>query len=197
MTNLQSLRRQIGARVADPLVLVLKRCPVPPDAITLAGLAITILAAWLASDGRFLLAGIVLAGASLFDMLDGALARATGKVSQFGAILDSVCDRIAEAAAIGGIALWFANGGNMTGVVLCLGALVSSFLVSYVRARGEGVGIQCTVGLCTRPERAIVLTLGLITGLVLAAITLIFVCASVTVGERLVYLRRKGKESGD
>jgi len=197
MTNLQSLRRQIGARVADPLVLVLKRCPVPPDAITLAGLAITIMAAWLASDGRFLLAGVVLAGASLFDMLDGALARATGKVSQFGAILDSVCDRIAEAAAIGGIALWFANGGNMTGVVLCLGALVSSFLVSYVRARGEGVGIQCTVGLCTRPERAIVLTLGLITGLVLAAITLIFVCASVTVGERLVYLRRKGKESGD
>ncbi len=197
MTNLQSLRRRIGAKVADPLVSALRHCPVPPDVVTLAGLAITVVAAWLASDGRFLLAGVVLAGASLFDMLDGALARATGKVSLFGAILDSVCDRIAEAAVIAGIALWFANGGNMTAVVLCLGALVSSFLVSYVRARGEGVGIQCTVGLCTRPERAIVLTLGLMTGLVLAAITIIFVCASVTVGERLVYLRRKGKESGN
>jgi len=197
MTNLQTLRRRIGARISEPMISVLKRCPIPPDAVTLTGLAITLVAAWLAADGRFLLAGLVLAAASLFDMLDGALARATGKTTQFGAILDSVCDRIAEAAVIGGLVLWFTSTGHTVGVLVSLVALVSSFLVSYARARGEGVGIQCTVGLCTRPERAIVLTLGLLTGWVLAAVIIIAVGASVTVLERLVYLQRKGKESGN
>jgi phosphatidylglycerophosphate synthase len=197
MTNLQTLRRSIGARVSEPMVSVLKRCPVSPNVVTVAGLAITFVAAWFAFDGRFLTAGLVLAGASLFDMLDGALARATGKSTQFGAILDSVCDRIGEGAIIGGITLWFASTGNTIGVLVSLVALVSSFLVSYTRARGEGVGIQCTVGLCTRPERAIVLTLGLLIGWVLAAVSIVAACASVTVLQRLIYLQRKGKESGN
>ena len=197
MIELQTLRRSIGARIAEPMVSVLKRCPLSPNFVTILGLAITIVAAWLASDGRFLFAGLVLAAASIFDMLDGALARATGKSTQFGAILDSVCDRIAEAAVIGGITLWFAGTGNTVGVLVSLVALVSSFLVSYARARGEGVGIQCTVGLCTRPERAIVLTLGLVIGWILVAVSIIAGCASLTVVQRLVHLQRKGKESGN
>ena len=197
MTNLQTLRRSIGARVSEPLVSVLKHCPVSPNFVTVAGLGITFVAAWLAHDGRFLLAGLVLAAASMFDMLDGALARATGRSSQFGAILDSVCDRIAEAAVIGGIALWFTGTGNTMGVLVSLAALVSSFLVSYTRARAEGVGIDCTVGLCTRPERAIVLMLGLVIGWVLVAVSIIAVCASITVAQRLVHLQRNGKESGN
>ena len=179
------------------MVSRLKRCPVSPNVVTITGLVITLVAAWLASDGRFLFAGLVLAVASLFDMLDGALARATGKTTQFGAILDSVCDRIAEAAIVGGIVLWFTSTGNTIGVLVSLAALVSSFLVSYARARGEGVGIQCTVGLCTRPERAIVLTLGLMIGWVLAAVSIVAACAFVTVLQRLIYLQRKGKESGN
>jgi CDP-diacylglycerol--glycerol-3-phosphate 3-phosphatidyltransferase len=197
MIDLQTLRRRIGARIAEPMVSVLKHCPVSPNFVTVLGLAITFVAAWLASDGRFLFAGLVLAAASLFDMLDGALARATGKSTQFGAILDSVCDRIAEAAVIGGIALWFTSIGNTVGVLVSLAAMVSSFMVSYVRARGEGVGIECTVGLCTRPERAIVLTLGLVIGWVLVAVSLVAACASLTVAQRLVHLQRKGKESGN
>lgn len=179
------------------MVSVLRRCPISPNVVTLTGLAITLVAAWLAADGRFLFAGLVLAAASLFDMLDGALARATGKTSQFGAILDSVCDRIAEASVLGGLIVWFASTGHTLGILVSLVALVSSFLVSYARARGEGVGIQCTVGLCTRPERAIVLTLGLLTGWVLAAVSIIAAGAFVTVIERLMYLQRKGKESGN
>jgi len=179
------------------MVSRLKQCPVSPNVVTITGLVITLVAAWLASDGRFFFAGLVLAVASLFDMLDGALARATNRTTQFGAILDSVCDRIAEAAIVGGIALWFTSTGNTVGVAISLVALVSSFLVSYTRARGEGVGIQCTVGLCTRPERAIVLMLGLVIGWVLVAVSIIAVCASITVAQRLVHLQRNGKESGN
>ncbi len=168
-----------------------------PNVITIAGVAITIVAAWLASEGRFLASGLVLIGASLFDLLDGALARATGKTSRFGAILDATCDRVSEAALLAGIGIWFAQSGNAIAVVITYVALTSSFLVSYVRARGEAVGIECTVGLCTRPERVIVLALGLITGFVFVAVSVVAAGASITVVQRLLHLHRKGKESAD
>ncbi len=196
MPGLQQLRRRIGNRAAEPLIRVLSRCPISPNVVTLVGVAVTFVAAWLAAEGRFLPAGLVLGGASLFDLLDGALARATGKISRFGAILDSASDRISEAALLAGLGLWFAHEGQMTALTITFVALVASFMVSYLRARGEAMGIDCTVGLCTRPERVIVLALGLITGFVFIAVSIVAVCASVTVIERLLHLQRKGKESG-
>ena len=194
MSELQRFRRRIGTRFAEPFVKALSRSHISPNAITVTGVVITLAAAWLASEGRFLASGLVLGGASLFDLLDGALARATGKVSRFGAILDSVCDRLSEAALLAGIAFWFAQQGNSTAVLVTYVALIASFLVSYLRARGEAMGLDCTVGLCTRPERVIVLTLGLLTGLVFVAVAVVAFCSSVTVAERLVHLQRKGKE---
>ena len=196
MANLQELRRRIGTRLSQPLVAALRRSPVSPNMLTVAGVAITFAAAWLASDGRFFAAGIVLGVAALCDLTDGALARSTDHFSSFGAILDSTSDRVSEALLLGGLSLWFVKTGNMTGAIVCYVALVSSFLVSYLRARGEGLGIECSVGLCTRPERAIVFTIGLLTGLVFVAVCIVAFFASVTVVERLVYLRRKGKETG-
>ncbi len=195
--SLQEGRRSLGARVAAPFVEVLRRTRVSPNALTVAGVIVTVAAAWLAAEGRFLASGLVLAGASLFDLLDGALARATGQTTQFGGILDSVSDRVSEAALLAGICLWFAAQGDAVALAVCLMALVASFLVSYVRARGEAHGIVCTVGLCTRPERVIVLAVGLVTGLVFIAVSIVALCASMTVVQRMVYLYRKGKESVD
>ncbi len=197
MPDVQKIRRQAGARFAEPLVKLLARCPISPNAFTIAGVVITLVSAWLASEGRFLISGLVFVGAGLFDLLDGALARATGKTSRFGAILDSTSDRISEGALLAGIGLWFAHSGDTIAMLATYIALITSFLVSYVRARGEAVGIECTVGLCTRPERVIVLALGLLTGFVFVAVAVLAVCASVTVVERLLYLHRKGKESGN
>jgi len=196
MAGLQQLRRRTGARVAEPFIKALSRSRISPNAVTLAGVAITFVAAWLAFEGRFFVAGLVLGGASFFDLLDGALARATGKTSRFGAILDSACDRISEAALLAGIGLWYASAGDLLALGITFIALVASFLVSYLRARGEAMGIECTVGLCTRPERVIVLALGLLTGFVFPAVCIVALCASVTTVERLLYLQRKGtKES--
>jgi len=196
MANLQELRKQIGTRLSQPLVVALRRSPVSPNMLTVAGTAITLVAAWLASDGRFFTAGIVLGVAALCDLTDGALARATGRFSSFGAILDSTSDRVSEALLLGGLSLWFVKTGSMNGALVCYVALVSSFLVSYLRARAGGLGIECSVGLCTRPERAIVFTIGLLTGLVFVAVCIVAFFASVTVIERLIYLWRKGKETG-
>ncbi len=196
MAGLQGTRRHIGARIADPFVRALSRSHVSPNALTVTGVAVTFVAAWLAAEGQFLAAGIVLGVASFFDLLDGAVARATGKTSLFGAILDSTGDRVSEAALLAGVSIWFMHQGNMTGIVVAYVALVASFLVSYLRARGEAAGIDCTVGLCTRPERVIVLALGLLTGFVFVAVSIVALCASVTVAQRLRHLQLKGKEPG-
>jgi CDP-diacylglycerol---glycerol-3-phosphate 3-phosphatidyltransferase len=188
----------MGARLAEPFIRALSRCPISPNAVTLAGVAVTFIAAWLAYEGRFLTAGFVLGGASFLDLLDGALARATGKTSRFGAILDSASDRASEAALLAGIGLWFSHQGNELALGVTFIALTSSFLVSYLRARGEAMGLDCSVGLCTRPERVIVLALGLLSGFVFLAVCIVAVCASVTVVERLLHLKRKvTKESED
>jgi len=190
--SLQQHRRALGAKIATPLVGLLRRCRVSPNALTVAGVLVTLVAAWLAAEGRFVSSGLVLGGAGLFDLLDGALARATGRTSKFGAILDSTGDRVSEAALLVGISLWFAGRGDIVALALCDVALVASLLVSYIRARGEGMGVECTAGLFTRPERVIVLALGLLSGLVLAAVCIVAFFASVTVVQRLVYLYRKG-----
>ena len=196
MATLQKFRRRIGTRLSQPLVAALVRSPVSPNMLTVAGVAMTFAAAWLASSGTFFVAGIALFVASLCDLADGALARATNRLTSFGAVLDSAGDRLSEALLLGGLSIWFMKTGSMSGVLVCYVALVSSFLVSYLRARGESLGMECTVGLCTRPERAIVLTLGLLIGWVFVAVSIVAFFASVTVVERLVCLRRKGKETG-
>ncbi len=183
--------------IAAPLVRALEWCRVPPNALTITGVVVTIGAAWLASEGRFLAAGLVLGGAAIFDTLDGALARATGKTSRFGSILDSTGDRVSEGALLAGIGIWFGQSGNSTALMVTLVALISSFLVSYIRARGEVIGIECTVGLFTRTERVIVLALGLFTGFVFISVSVVAVGASITVVERLLYLYREGKEPGE
>lgn len=197
MDNLQRIRRSIGDRAIGPLVALLVRLRISPSAVTITGTLLTIGAGWLAFQGLLLWSGLVLGIAGLADVADGALARALDRESRFGAVLDSTCDRVSEGALLMGVSLWFVVAGDVAAVAVTLVALISSFLVSYLRARGEAVGFDVKVGLCTRPERVIVLAIGLLTGFVLIAVSLIALCASVTVVQRLLHVQQIGKETQD
>jgi len=161
------LREAFSRYLESPATRLLVALGVSPDVLTITGFTIAIGAACLAGAGLFLAAGLVFLGASVLDMLDGALARATDRVNAGGALLDSVTDRLSEGALLIGLGVNAALAGMSQGrliatVVLLLSALLFSQMVSYIRARGEGLGMACKVGLMTRPERVMLLSLGLV-----------------------------------
>jgi CDP-diacylglycerol--glycerol-3-phosphate 3-phosphatidyltransferase len=119
------------------------------------------------------------------DLLDGAVARATGKASPFGAMFDSVLDRLSEAAVLGGILLYELQLENHEEAVLAFGAVVGSLMVSYVRARAEGLGTTMTSGLFTRPERVVVTAVALLFGWLRPALWLLAVVTLVTTAQRV------------
>jgi CDP-diacylglycerol--glycerol-3-phosphate 3-phosphatidyltransferase len=198
MTKLASFRKVIAEYISKPIVSLLSRTPLTPNILTWIGFGITVIAGALVVTEHLLAAGIVVLVAGLFDMLDGALARITGKVTRFGAILDSTLDRISEAAVLLSLLAIFAEGRQVTESVLVGVALLGSFMVSYIRARMEGLGIECKAGLFTRPERVIVLALGLLLSqfnyALLTALSIITFFSWLTVIERMVYAWRKLKD---
>jgi CDP-diacylglycerol--glycerol-3-phosphate 3-phosphatidyltransferase len=159
---------------------------------------LNIVAAYVIATGHFLLGGVLILGSGLFDLLDGALARFTKRTTKFGAVLDSTVDRVSEAATLCGLLIWYvAKEGATLEIVLILAVLIGSFLVSYVRARAEGLGWQCQVGLFTRAERVIVLAGGLLINQIFVALCILAVFVFVTVVQRLVYLWKQEKTKGD
>jgi len=154
-------------RRAEALMSALGRIPVTPNQITVVGVALTFVAAVLAAFGQLRWAGVVLIFAGTFDILDGALARSSGRAYPYGAFLDSTLDRYSEGAMYIGLAAYFAsNGGPLQRWLLLatVAALAGSFLVSYVRARAQSLGFTCESGLFARPERVVVTVVGLIFG---------------------------------
>jgi len=135
------LPHSVPRRITDPIVSVLARAGVSPNHLTLAGFLGNVGAAVLAADGQFLAAGAVVLAASALDLLDGALARATGRASAFGAVFDATLDRLSEAAVLAGLAFYYAGRGEREEIVLCFAALAGSLLVSYVRARAQSFGL--------------------------------------------------------
>lgn len=150
-----------------PLVLALDRAGVSPDGVSLAGLGISVFAAWITAAGQLFLGALVLIVGSVFDMLDGDLARLQGRASKRGAFLDSNFDRLSEAAVYAGLA-WFymeaLSWPDSGAVLLVILALTGSLTTSYARARAEGLGVACTGGWLQRPERMVLLILGMILG---------------------------------
>jgi phosphatidylglycerophosphate synthase len=130
--------------------------------LTMFGVAGNIAAAVLAGYGEFLPAGVVMLAFSALDFLDGALARATGKATDFGSVFDAVMDRVSEAAVLFGLLVWSSGEGERTEVLLVFVAVVGSLLVSYVRARAQIIGVDLREGLFTREVRVVVLGVGLI-----------------------------------
>ena len=195
--NLAELRANLALRITNPVIGILGKSGIKPDALTFTGLAINIGAAYVIATGHFPLGGILILVAGLFDLLDGALARFAKKTTKFGAILDSAVDRISEAAIFCGLLVWYMPGRSE--ILLIFAVLIGSFLVSYIRARAEGLGLECKGGLFTRAERVIVLTVGLLVGQILIALGILVVFIYVTVIQRLIYVRKectKGKVTG-
>jgi CDP-diacylglycerol---glycerol-3-phosphate 3-phosphatidyltransferase len=174
-------RRSRLAAVAPALFL--GRLGFTPNALTIVGSALTASVGILVANGWFTAAGVCLWLFSATDTLDGALARATDRVTTFGAFLDSVCDRVAEACVFFGLVWYYQSLGNALGVGLSYLALVGSLMVSYARARAEGVGLQAAdVGWFQRPERIVVLGIGLLLAPVLpqALVLILALLAALT-----------------
>jgi CDP-diacylglycerol---glycerol-3-phosphate 3-phosphatidyltransferase len=182
----------------DPIVDVLARLGVTPNMLTVAGVIGNVIAAVLAAGGEFVVAGLVVLASSSLDMLDGALARATGRATDFGFVFDAVMDRISEAAVLFGLLVYFSDRGDRTEELLIFVSVVASILVSYVRARAEVVGVEMREGLFSRAPRVALISAGLILDAVwddsvTVMLWALAVLASVTVVQRLglVWLRTR------
>jgi CDP-diacylglycerol--glycerol-3-phosphate 3-phosphatidyltransferase len=177
------------------VVRVLARTPVTPNAVTWFGFILALGAAALVITSHLFAAGFVVLIAGFFDLLDGALARRMEQATPFGAVLDSTLDRLSEAVVL--LAILVSFSGTPLLVLLVFLALLGSLLVSYIRARAEAVGLECRLGLFTRPERVVVLALGLLlshlANALVIALAIIVVFSFVTIGQRLVYVWQQRK----
>ena len=190
--------RPVVAKVVAPLVTGLARAGVTADMVTVAGfLGAVAGSVLLIARGEFFWGVVVVTVSVLLDLLDGALARARGGGSVFGAVLDSTLDRASDAAVFGALVWWFAGAGdNRLVLLLALLCLVLGMLTSYVKARAQGVGIACDVGIVERTERLIIVLVG--TGLsglgvpwaLHVALWLLLVGSAVTVGQRIAAVHR-------
>ena len=188
------LRSLLRSRFETPAARLLAALGLSPNAVSLLGLLIAVGSAYLLGTGHLWMGGAVLICSGLFDLLDGALARYTGASSRFGALLDSTLDRVGESAVLVGLLVHYVNADSTEGALLSSLALVGSFTVSYTRARAEGLGIDCAVGIMTRPERVAALAAGLIVGhwwpvSVLVVLGLIAGLTLVTSAQRLLHAR--------
>jgi CDP-diacylglycerol--glycerol-3-phosphate 3-phosphatidyltransferase len=188
------LPRTVPRRITDPIVAVLAKAHVTPNAVTLVGVLGAAGAAVLLARGQFLAGGIVVLAAGAMDLLDGALARATGRVTPFGAVFDAVMDRVSEAAVLFGILYYYVDRNAGQETLLAFAAIVGSMLVSYVKARGEVLGITIREGLFTRAERVILIGGGSILDLVRIALWILAILANVTALQRLYLIWRKTRE---
>jgi CDP-diacylglycerol--glycerol-3-phosphate 3-phosphatidyltransferase len=190
-----------GARtLASRSVSGLTRTRVTPNALTVTGVSLCLIAALIVpfeSRNQLLfywLGAAVFVVGSVLDILDGALARAGGKSTAFGAFLDSTTDRVGEGAMLAAIALIFARDGNDTAVVFTIFGVAGSFLVPYVRAKAEALGLRGNVGLGSRAERVVVITAGLVLapwGLLPWAIYVLAATSWFTVLQRVLYVRKQ------
>ena len=191
-----TLRRSFSQYFVLPVVTVMYRIGLKPNHVTFFGLAVTVVAACLISKNELWLGGVVLLLAGVFDLLDGALARLIGQPSRFGALFDSVVDRLCESVVLLGLLVKFAEEGSTIGIFLAYLAVVGSLMVSYLRARSEGLGIDCKIGVLARPERLILLSVGLVIGhwwedILLIVLALIASLTMFTSLQRLLHARRR------
>jgi CDP-diacylglycerol---glycerol-3-phosphate 3-phosphatidyltransferase len=178
-----------------------------PNAISLTGLALNLAAAVLITQELFFLAGVAFIVGSIMDTLDGRYSRMSGKGTMFGAFLDSTLDRIEEGAVLTAVAWYFADQGDAIEAAACVAVVLGSLMVSYTRARAEALGVECKVGIATRPVRVVVLSIGLVFGageliddvdLLAASIYALTALTAFTVAQRVWHVREelRGLEPG-
>jgi phosphatidylinositol phosphate synthase len=171
-----------------------------PNAISMVGLVGNLVAAALVTQRLFFLAGVAFVLGSVMDTLDGRYSRMSGKGTLFGAFLDSTLDRIEEGIVLAAVAGYFAANGEDFAAATCVVAVVGSLMVSYTRARAEALGVECKVGLATRPVRVVLLSIGLIFAkgagigdfeLLAPAIYAIAALTTITVIQRVWHVRNE------
>jgi len=177
-------------RVADPVARALLGARIRPNQLTVLGLCCSAASAAAFALDRQRWGGVLLALAGACDILDGALARASGQVSPFGAFLDSVLDRYSDLLVLAGLVVLFMRVGRAVDVVATLAALMGTVMVSYTRARAESVGVECKVGLMERGERLLLLIAGALANLLVPAVWLVAVGANATALHRILHTWR-------
>ena len=173
-----------------PLVRLLSALRVRPDTLTILGWALSLGSAVLFGLGYAQLAGVVMLLGGLFDALDGAVARESNRMSAFGAFLDSTLDRLSESAIFVGIVYFYATSARPYEALLAGAAMTFSILTSYARARAEGLGIECQVGLLERAGRVVILSFFSILGLLTVGLSLVAAGALITTAQRILHVRR-------
>ena len=186
--------RIIFKGILDPIGAFLNRLGLSPNTITLLGLVGTTVGAYVIAQGKMTTGAIILLVSVLVDAFDGTMARLRGEPSAFGGFVDSVSDRYAELVTFGGLLYYFLTKDDYPGVMVSFLAAAGSVLVSYVKARAEGLGFTAKVGILTRLERYIVLIPLLVFNQPFAAVFIIAVLANITAYQRILHVREQGRE---
>ena len=193
---MMDIRKFAASKITGPLIPFLSKTGLTPDILTWTGLFVIIIAAAMVATNYLLIGGLLVLLSGLFDILDGALARFTKKITRFGALLDSTFDRLSEALLLIGILILYINGEHALEILLIFVVMTGSFLISYIRARAEGLGIECQTGLFTRAERVIILALGLMINQIVITLIILAVFTFVTVVQRLVHAWQQLRKQG-
>jgi CDP-diacylglycerol--glycerol-3-phosphate 3-phosphatidyltransferase len=194
----QTSARQVVAVVVEPVARGLLRLGISPDAITVLGLLGTCVGALVFfPQEKWLLGTLVVILFIFSDLLDGTMARLSGRAGPWGAFLDSTLDRVGDAAILGGIAMGLVHGGDDRSAAVAIGCLVGGLVVSYAKARAEGLGAECNVGIAERTERLIIQGIGVVLfgfGVPYAlpiALWVLLALTWITVGQRIWHVRKQ------
>ncbi|HZY41584.1 MAG TPA: CDP-alcohol phosphatidyltransferase family protein [Anaerolineae bacterium] len=185
----ESLRPKVEG-VLQPIGRGLIRLGLSADAITIGGTLLMAIVGVLLANGQFFLGGALVILSAPLDALDGTVARLAGVTSKFGAFLDSTSDRYAEGFILIGLLIYGLTRRDDWIVVLSFVAMWGSFVVSYTRARAEGLGYKCKIGLLTRLERFLLIIVMLLTGLILPGLIVLAALTHVTALQRILFVRR-------
>ncbi len=191
----------IGSRIRNSTLRLgelLAALGLTPNMVTAIGLVLNLVTAVIIARGDLQWGGAMLLVASGFDMLDGAVARASGAVTRFGGFLDSTLDRYSEALVYAGVLFYLLGTDDyFAGALLVFAATAGSLLISYARARAEAAGFKASVGLLARPERVLVLAIGLLTGQLIAALWILALGTHLTVWTRIAHVWRHSRSANE
>ncbi|MBI4301909.1 MAG: CDP-alcohol phosphatidyltransferase family protein [Chloroflexi bacterium] len=191
LTSFNQAIRSGVSRLMGPVARLLLKGGLSPNDVTALGFLLNMAAAALLATDHLRWGGILILVAGAFDLLDGVMARSGAQSTSFGALLDSTLDRYSEVVLLFGLLILYVGNGAVT--VLIYIAVVGSLMVSYVRARAEGLGLECSAGWLTRGPRVIVLALGLLFNQVVVALGVIALLANFTAAQRIMYLWQRLK----
>jgi CDP-diacylglycerol--glycerol-3-phosphate 3-phosphatidyltransferase len=197
MTLTDLARKRFGG-ILEPVAGLIGRTGVSPNVVTLVGASLNLGVAWVLAQGYMRIGGLLVPLVALFDALDGTLARLTGRRSRFGAFLDSTMDRFSEAILYLGLLFFYSQSGAGREIILIYATIVGSLMVSYTRARAEGLGLDCKVGLLTRLERAVVLIIALVLDQVSIGLWVLAILTNFTALQRMYHVWRatNGEDEG-